>query len=279
LIRCVRRHLCAGCGPATCPRERPILCSLGQRLAPSRGATAAQPRPRRLAQARRRRLLLPHTQSQDRDLQQSLILLYHAPCLASQASAPAAPRVPFWLRSAENPQDGGSITAGNSSPLSDGACALVIASAEHARRDGLPALAVVRGYGDANQQPEWFTTAPAAAIPKVNRVCMPQGLMVCRKALGPSSASGSPAIRSCSHSCCHTRPAPPVCPHPLPELPRGPGRRRSSRIARPPSAARRGAAQIIPPRRRWRAQGCGRSRWIIGRSTRWVAWALSFLSI
>lgn len=54
-------------------------------------------------------------------------------------------------------QDGGSITAGNSSPLSDD---------ERARRDRLPALAVVRGYGDANQQPEWFTTAPAAAIPK-----------------------------------------------------------------------------------------------------------------
>lgn len=63
-------------------------------------------------------------------------------------------------------QDGGSITAGNSSPLSDGACALVMASAERARAAGLPVLAVVRGYGDANQQPEWFTTAPAAAIPK-----------------------------------------------------------------------------------------------------------------
>ncbi|KAI8476485.1 MAG: Thiolase, N-terminal domain-containing protein [Monoraphidium minutum] len=63
-------------------------------------------------------------------------------------------------------QEGGSITAGNSSPLSDGACALVVASAARARAERLPALAVVRGYGDANQQPEWFTTAPAAAIPK-----------------------------------------------------------------------------------------------------------------
>lgn len=63
-------------------------------------------------------------------------------------------------------QDGGSVTAGNSSPLSDGACALVVASAERARREGLPALAVVRGYGDANLEPEWFTTAPAAAVPR-----------------------------------------------------------------------------------------------------------------
>jgi acetyl-CoA C-acetyltransferase len=62
---------------------------------------------------------------------------------------------------------GGTVTAGNSSPLSDGACALVVASAVRARERGLPALAVVRGYGDANQSPEWFTTAPAAAIPKV----------------------------------------------------------------------------------------------------------------
>ncbi|GBF90152.1 hypothetical protein Rsub_03285 [Raphidocelis subcapitata] len=62
--------------------------------------------------------------------------------------------------------EGGTVTAGNSSPLSDGACALVVASAERARREGLPALAVVRGYADANQSPEWFTTAPAAAIPK-----------------------------------------------------------------------------------------------------------------
>lgn len=71
-----------------------------------------------------------------------------------------------------NTQDGGSITAGNSSPLSDGACALVLASAARARAAGLPVLAVVRGYGDANQQPEWFTTAPAAAIPKVPDLCV-----------------------------------------------------------------------------------------------------------
>jgi hypothetical protein len=35
---------------------------------------------------------------------------------------------------------------------------------------GAPMLAVVRGYGDANQDPQWFTTAPAAAAPKVSYV-------------------------------------------------------------------------------------------------------------
>lgn len=55
-------------------------------------------------------------------------------------------------------QDGGSVTAGNSSPITDGACALVLVSAAKAAELGCPVLAVVRGYGDANQAPEWFTT-------------------------------------------------------------------------------------------------------------------------
>jgi acetyl-CoA C-acetyltransferase len=63
-------------------------------------------------------------------------------------------------------QDGGSVTAGNSSPITDGGCALVLVSAAKAAELGCPVLAVVRGYGDANQDPEWFTTAPAAAVPK-----------------------------------------------------------------------------------------------------------------
>lgn len=64
-------------------------------------------------------------------------------------------------------QAGGAVTAGNSSPITDGACALVLVSAAKAAELGCPVLAVIRGYGDANQDPEWFTTAPAAATPKV----------------------------------------------------------------------------------------------------------------
>jgi acetyl-CoA acetyltransferase len=55
-------------------------------------------------------------------------------------------------------QEGGSVTAGNSSPITDGGCALVLVSAAKAAELGCPVLAVVRGYGDANQDPEWFTT-------------------------------------------------------------------------------------------------------------------------
>lgn len=61
------------------------------------------------------------------------------------------------------------MTAGNSSPITDGACALVLVSAAKAAVLGCPVLAVIRGYGDANQDPEWFTTAPAAVTPKVRQ--------------------------------------------------------------------------------------------------------------
>lgn len=66
-------------------------------------------------------------------------------------------------------QDGGSVTAGNSSPITDGACALVLVSAAKAAELGCPVLAVVRGYGDANQDPEWFTTGAHARAPAVAR--------------------------------------------------------------------------------------------------------------
>lgn len=68
------------------------------------------------------------------------------------------------------PQDGGVVTAGNSSPITDGGCALVLVSAAKAAELRCPVLAVIRGYGDANQDPEWFTTAPAAVTPKVGWV-------------------------------------------------------------------------------------------------------------
>eukprot|EP00198_Chlamydomonas_reinhardtii_P005552 XP_001694888.1 acetyl-CoA C-acetyltransferase [Chlamydomonas reinhardtii] len=64
---------------------------------------------------------------------------------------------------------GGSVTAGNSSPMTDGAAALVVASYDAVQRLGLPLLAVVRGFADAQQSPEWFTTAPAAVVPRALR--------------------------------------------------------------------------------------------------------------
>jgi len=59
----------------------------------------------------------------------------------------------------------GTVTAGNSSGVSDGAAALVLASASAVRRLGLTPLARIRGWGEAAQAPQRFTTAPALAIP------------------------------------------------------------------------------------------------------------------
>ncbi len=61
---------------------------------------------------------------------------------------------------------GGSVTAANASTMNDGAAALVLMSREKADALGIKPLAVIRGYADAEQAPEWFTTTPAKAVPK-----------------------------------------------------------------------------------------------------------------
>ncbi|HTA92489.1 MAG TPA: acetyl-CoA C-acyltransferase [Polyangiaceae bacterium] len=58
----------------------------------------------------------------------------------------------------------GTITAANASSINDGAAALVLASERTVRDRNLKPLARIVGYGGAAQAPEWFTTAPAAAI-------------------------------------------------------------------------------------------------------------------
>eukprot|EP00743_Colponemidia_sp_Colp-15_P003925 GILK01004234.1.p1 GENE.GILK01004234.1~~GILK01004234.1.p1 ORF type:complete len:420 (-),score=87.76 GILK01004234.1:148-1407(-) len=63
-------------------------------------------------------------------------------------------------------KQGGTVTAANASPLSDGAAALVLVSGRKCRELNLRPLAKIRGFGDAEQAPERFTTAPAFAIPK-----------------------------------------------------------------------------------------------------------------
>jgi acetyl-CoA C-acetyltransferase len=59
----------------------------------------------------------------------------------------------------------GSVTAANASTLNDGAAALVLMSADKAQALGMKPLAKVIGYADAAQDPKWFTTAPAKAVP------------------------------------------------------------------------------------------------------------------
>ena len=59
----------------------------------------------------------------------------------------------------------GTITAANASTLNDGASALILMSAKKATELNLKPLAKIISYADAAQEPEWFTTAPAKALP------------------------------------------------------------------------------------------------------------------
>ena len=60
----------------------------------------------------------------------------------------------------------GTVTAANASTMNDGASALVLMSKEKADAFGLKPEAKILGFADAAQDPLWFTTAPALAIPK-----------------------------------------------------------------------------------------------------------------
>jgi acetyl-CoA C-acetyltransferase len=60
----------------------------------------------------------------------------------------------------------GTVTAANASTINDGAAALILMSEAKAISLGLKPLAYIRGYADAAQEPQWFTTSPAKAIPK-----------------------------------------------------------------------------------------------------------------
>jgi acetyl-CoA C-acetyltransferase len=60
----------------------------------------------------------------------------------------------------------GTVTAANASTINDGAAALVLMSEEKALSLGLKPLAYIKSYADAAQEPKWFTTAPAKALPK-----------------------------------------------------------------------------------------------------------------
>ncbi len=60
----------------------------------------------------------------------------------------------------------GTVTAANASTINDGAAALVLMSREKAEELNLKPLAIIKSYADAAHEPEWFTTAPAKALPK-----------------------------------------------------------------------------------------------------------------
>lgn len=60
----------------------------------------------------------------------------------------------------------GTVTAANASTINDGAAAMVLMSREKANELGLKPIATIKSYADAAQEPKWFTTAPAKALPK-----------------------------------------------------------------------------------------------------------------
>ncbi|MCK6692468.1 MAG: acetyl-CoA C-acyltransferase [Thermoanaerobaculia bacterium] len=68
------------------------------------------------------------------------------------------------LRPAFSPD--GTVTAANASTINDGASALILASEEAVKKYGLKPIAKIRGFADAEQEPEWFTTTPTVAAPK-----------------------------------------------------------------------------------------------------------------
>ncbi len=68
------------------------------------------------------------------------------------------------LRPAFTPD--GTVTAANASTINDGASALLIVSGEKLKELNLTPLARIVSFADAEQEPEWFTTAPTVAVPK-----------------------------------------------------------------------------------------------------------------
>lgn len=60
----------------------------------------------------------------------------------------------------------GTVTAANASTINDGAAAMILMSEEKALSLGLKPLAFIKSYADAAQEPKWFTTSPAKALPK-----------------------------------------------------------------------------------------------------------------
>ena len=60
----------------------------------------------------------------------------------------------------------GTVTAANASTINDGAAAMILVSEDKVKELGLKPIAKILGFADAAQDPLWFTTSPALAIPK-----------------------------------------------------------------------------------------------------------------
>ena len=83
--------------------------------------------------------------------------------VAADEEPQAAPRPAASARPAF--KKGGTVTASNASTISDGAAAVILMSRAAAEQHGCKVLATLKGHGDAEQEPAWFTTAPSKALP------------------------------------------------------------------------------------------------------------------
>jgi acetyl-CoA C-acetyltransferase len=61
----------------------------------------------------------------------------------------------------------GTVTAANSSSISDGAAAMVLMRLSEAKKHGIAPVAKIAGYSTHSQEPQWFTTAPVGAVRKL----------------------------------------------------------------------------------------------------------------
>ena len=89
-----------------------------------------------------------------------------APVVVDQDEEPA--KVNFEKIAQLNPafSKEGTVTAANASTMNDGAAALILMSADKAKALGIQPIAIIKGFADAEQDPKWFTTSPALALPK-----------------------------------------------------------------------------------------------------------------
>ena len=69
-----------------------------------------------------------------------------------------------YLKPAFNKE--GTVTAANASTMNDGAAAVVLMSKQKANELGLKPIAIIKGFADAEQSPQLFTTTPSLALPK-----------------------------------------------------------------------------------------------------------------
>ena len=112
-------------------------------------------------------------------------------------------------------RDGGTVTAANSSSISDGAAALVLANQAAVDARGFTAQARIMGHASYAQAPGWFTTAPVPAarklLERLDWSVSPLHQAVCHE-LGSSMTSVSAAYSSQNPVCSHSRVSSPHLP-------------------------------------------------------------------